>query len=96
MSEEAKPTAKPEGFITAKEAERRYGLSGSYLIRMHKEGKFAADQIGPVWLLHEASLDAWYKTRKKRGGFQGRKPKKQESENADPEPPRQAMQVSYA
>lgn len=61
--------------ITAKQAEQRYGLSGSYLIRRHKEGKFTARQIGPMWLFDVESLQQFVETRRRRGGYQGRKPK---------------------
>lgn len=64
--------------LTAKEAERRYNVSGSWLIRKHKEGLIEARMIGPIYLFKPESIEAWLKVRKTRG--KARKPKESTNE----------------
>lgn len=57
-------------FLTSTEASAAFGISGSYLIRLAKEGAIEGYKRGPIWFLNRASIDTWKANHRGRGGSQ--------------------------
>ena len=68
--------------ITAREAESKYGINRSYVIRLHKQGIIRGRQIGPMWVLEEDDVKARSENPPKRGGYRGKKSKAEASADA--------------
>jgi excisionase family DNA binding protein len=55
--------------ITLAEASERYGLSPTYLRTIARNGRLKAKKVGRDWLTTPAAVEAYIRTRSKRGVF---------------------------
>jgi hypothetical protein len=55
-------------YLTSTEASAAYEVSGSYLIRLAKEGAIEGYKRGPIWFLKRSSIETWKTNHRGRGG----------------------------
>jgi len=54
------------GFISAKDASKKYGYSPDYLARLARSGEINGSQMGRTWLVDRESLETFLKTQEER------------------------------
>jgi hypothetical protein len=55
-------------YLTSTEASAEFDTSGSYLIRLVKEGTIEGYKRGPIWFINRASIKDWKANHRGRGG----------------------------
>ncbi|MCR4276476.1 MAG: helix-turn-helix domain-containing protein, partial [Candidatus Parcubacteria bacterium] len=54
------------GYISTREASKRYGYNADYLARLARSGEVVGSQVGRTWLMNRESLDSFFKRQEER------------------------------